>query len=197
MGNDKMSKIKEMFAQKNWDNIISTYTIQEICLSLNFKDSMHLVKHLFYDDIQDDEKQQFAFKLALAMKYHFINDWETDWKNDIFLGGMYAMLCFYDERYLCYKKAYDKLKDPPAELLLLLSDCNNAPGKPPITDEEAFSYLKKALEKKMTCEAAFIMRNINKLKGNKSETEYWDQIYKKLEREDIHSEQIIPDILKA
>ena len=106
------------------------------------------------------------------------------------------MLWLYDERYLCYKRAYDKLKDPPAELLLLLSNCNSVPGIPPITREEAESYLKKALEKKLTCELAIKMRGLYRQKNNQSQEEYWNQIYKKLEKENVHSNQIIPDILK-
>jgi hypothetical protein len=58
------------------------------------------------------------------------------------------VLWLYDERYFNYKKAYDKLPNPPAELLLLLSGCNSAPGVPPTTDEESEAYLRKAIEKK-------------------------------------------------
>ena len=106
------------------------------------------------------------------------------------------------ERYVCYKKAYDKLDDPPAELLFLLSDCNSAPGTPPITDQEADLYLKKSIEKKVTSESAFTMRNIyrlkeNKLQEDKLQEEYWDQVYRKLENENIHFDQLIPDVLKT
>lgn len=191
-----MSKINEIILQKNWDSLIKDYSVKNVCSSLNFKEAMHVVKHLFYDDIQDDEKQQYALKLAFEIKDFFKNEWESDWKNDVFLGGLCAMLWLYDERYLCYKRAYDKLEDPPAELLLLLSDCNSAPGTPPITNEESEFYLRKAIEKKVTCEAAFTMRNLCKLKGDKSHAEYWDQIYKQLEEEKICSAQLIPDVLK-
>lgn len=158
---------------------------------------MHVVEHLFYDDIQDDENQQFALHLALEIKEHFKENWEEDWKNDVFLGNLYEMLCLYDERYFYYKRAYDKLNDPPTELLLFLSNCNNAPGIPPITDEESEFYLKKALETKLTYEVALAMRSFYKLKEDKSQEEYWDQVSKKLKEENIHSDQIIPDILQS
>jgi hypothetical protein len=65
------------------------------------------------------------------------------------------------------------------------------PGFPPITDEESEFYLRKAIEKKLTCQAAFTMRNLCKLKGDKFQEEYWDRMYKKLEKENVHSEQLI------
>jgi hypothetical protein len=93
---------------------------------LTFSEAMQVIEFLFYDDIQDDEKQQYALKLAFEIKDHF----KEDWKNDVFLGGLCDLLWLYDERYFCYKRAYDKLEDLPAELLLLLSNCNSAPGIP-------------------------------------------------------------------
>ena len=192
-----MKKIKDFISQKDWNSLISSYSVQDICSYLNFSEAMHLVKHLFYDDTEDDEKQQYALKLAFEIKDHFKKEWESDWKNEVFLGGLCVMLWFYDERYFCYKRAYDKLDDPPAELLFLLSVCNGAPGTPPITHQEANLYLKKSMEKKMTSESAFKMKNIYRLKEDKLQEEYWDRIYRKLENENVHFEQLIPDIFKT
>lgn len=191
-----MNTIKQLISKNDWGSLITNYSVKDICTYLSFKEAMHTIKHIFYDDIQDDEKQQYALKMAFEIKKQFKLEWESDWKNDVFLGGLCVMLWRYNERYLCYKRAYDKLCDPPAELLFLLSDCNSAPGTPPITDEESEFYLKKAIEKKVTSESAFTMKNICKLKGDKSEEEYWDQMYKKLENENIHFDQLIPDVLK-
>lgn len=192
-----MNKIKEIISHRNWSELTSKFSVKELYSLLSFKESMNVVKHLFYDDIQDDKKQQYALKLAFEIKGHFQKDWESDWKNDVFLGGLCEMLWLYDERYFYYKKAYDKLKDPPGELLLLLSNCNSAPGTPPITNEQAELYLMKALEKKLTCEVALKMRGLYRLKKNQSQEKYWDQMYKKLEKENVHSDQIIPDILMS
>lgn len=196
MGNDAMNKIKDLASKKDWCSLISNYPVKNICTSLNFTEAMHVVKHLFYDDIRDDEKQQYALKLAFEIKKHFKKEWDNDWKNDVFLGGLCVNLWRYDDRYICYKNAYDRLKDPPAELLFLLSVCNRAPGTPPITEEEAEQYLKKSLEKKITAESAFAMKNIYKHQGDKFQEEYWEQMYKKLENEKVHFDQLVPDVLK-
>lgn len=192
-----MKKIQNLISQKDWNSLISTYSVKEVCSLLTFSEAMHVVEHLFYDDIQDDDKQQYALKLAFEIKDHFKKEWESDWKNEVFLGGLCVMLWLYDERYFCYKRAYDKLDDPPAELLYLLSGCDGAPGTPPITHQEAELYLKKSMEKKLTAESAFKMKNIYRLKENKPLEEYWDQIYRKLESENVHFDQLIPDVLKT
>lgn len=191
-----MNKIKDLVLRKDWNALISSYSIKEVCALINFNEAMHVINHLFYDDFQDDEKQQYALKLAFEIKDHFKREWDSDWKNDVFLGDLCDILWRYEERYLCYKSAYDRLKDPPVELLLLLSDCNFAPGIPPITKEESETYLRKALEKELNCEVALKMRSFYKLKGDKFQEEYWDNLYKKLEKDNIHADPLIPDVFK-
>lgn len=195
-GNHKMNKIKDLISKRDWSLLIENYSVKEVCASLNFSEGMHIVEYLFYDDIQNDERQQYALKLAFEIKNNFKKDWEFDWKNEVFLGGLCEMLWLYDETYFCYKRAYDKLKNPPAELLLLLSNCNNAPGIPPITNEESEFYLRKSLEGKLTCEVALAMKSFYRLREDKTQENYWDGVYKKLEKENLHSEQLIPEVLK-
>lgn len=190
-----MNKIYEFASQKDWSSLITNYSVKDVCTSFNFNEAMQLAEHLFYDDIQDDANQQFALKLVLEIKNNFKSQWKNDWKNEIFLGDLCDMLWLYDERYLCYKRAYDSLSNPPAELLLLLSGCNSAPGTPPITDDESEFYLREAMKKKVTCEGALMMRYLCERIGNKSQEKYWDQTYKKLKKENAHVDQIIPDVL--
>lgn len=196
MGDSTMNPIIKTVFQKDWEALILNYRVKDVCSALNFDEVMRVVKHLFYDDIQDDTKQQYALNLAFEVKEQFKKDWEADWKNDVFLGDLCEMLWRYDDRYVCYKRAYDKLQDPPAELLLLLSNCNSSPGKPPITKEESELYLEKALKKKVTCESALRMRSLYRQKKDKLQEEYWDQMYQKLEKEKVYLDQLIPDVFK-
>jgi hypothetical protein len=197
MDNYKMNEIDEFIKNKNWKKIINKYSQKDICYLLNFNESMWLTKHLFFDDFCDDANQQFALKLALEIKNHFKDNWDSDWKNDVFLGGLYSILWDYNEQYDCYKRAYDKLQDPPAALLLLLSGCKSAPGVPPITEEESEYYLKKSAEKKITFETALKMRNLYMQKNDKIQADYWDEIYKDLEKKNIHADLIIPDVFNT
>jgi len=195
MGYYKVNEVRELISQNNWDLLIEKFQVVDVCKLITFEEAMHLVEHLFYDDIRDDVKQQFALKLVFEIEKHFKKEWEEDWKNDVFLGQLCSVLWLYDERYFFYKRAYNRLKDPPEALLLLLSSCNNAPGTPPITDEQSESYLLKAIQNKVTYESASKMKNLFERKGDKAKAAYWMQISKKLEKEGIRSEEIIPDVL--
>ena len=77
-----MNKIKRHFLLNEWAELSSNYSIKDVCLSLSFKEAMNAVNHLFFDDICDNEKQQYALKLCLEIKIHF-NEWENDWKNEV------------------------------------------------------------------------------------------------------------------
>jgi hypothetical protein len=59
---------KKLISEKDWCSLVSNYSVKDVCSSLNFNEVIHVVKHLFDDDIQNDEKQQYALKLAFGVK---------------------------------------------------------------------------------------------------------------------------------
>lgn len=192
-----MNEINNLVVHERFDRLITNYSVQEVCSDLNFNQLMHVVERLFYDDIQNDNKQQYALKLAFTIKEQFKDEWTKDWKNDVFLGGLCEMLWLYDERYRCYKRAYDSLQDPPAELLLLLANCISAPGTPPISEDEALYFINEAVRKSLTCETALAMRSHFMLTKDMDKQNYWNTIYEKLKNENVHSIQIIPNVLES
>ena len=86
-------------------------------------------------------------------------------------------------------------EDPPDSLLILLADCNFAPGLPPISDKESDEYLERAIRKKITYEGAEMMRGRARMKGDKQEEAYWDIQCNELKRKNIHMDTVIPDVL--
>lgn len=192
----KIREIKEIVDKKNWSLLVAKYSVSEICKSLSFREAMHLTETLFYDNMDNDEIQQYALNLTLQIKSHFADEWEADWKNEVYLGYMFSFLWQYEERYNCYKNAYDKMTDPPPALLLLLSGCNSAPGTPPISDEVAEEYLMRANEKKVTYESAVKMRALYRQKRDKVKEEFWDNLCEELQNKNVHTESIVPDILQ-
>jgi hypothetical protein len=138
--------------------------------------------------------REFSVKLFFFISSKYPLEWNQDWKNDVFLGQLCELTWRYDERYECYKRAYDRLADPPDSLLLLLAGCNSAPGTPPLNDQEAEKYLNQALKKRATYEAAIMMRNVVRHKNDQTEVERWNRLCGELKLKNVHVESIIPDI---
>ena len=65
-----------------------------------------------------------------------------------------------------------------------------------LNSQKAEEYLRRALEKKTTYEAALMMRALYRHKANPEMEIYWDDICKELLNKNIHTETIIPNILK-
>lgn len=189
-------RLQAFISEKKWAILASEYSPDQICKILDFKSSMALAFDLFFSNSPIDEFQDFSVKLFMRISKSFPKEWTADWKNDAFLGNLCSITWRYDEMYKFYKKAYDLLDDPPDSLLLLLAGCNSAPGTPPLTDQEAEVYLLEAISKKVTYEAALMMRSLARNKKDVEQEKYWNHMCQDLERENIHTEMIIPDVLK-
>ena len=184
----KRNNIKEIISKRDWDLLIASYSIEDICVTLGFREAMRLVNQLFYDNMQDDAIQQFALNLTVKIKNYFKQQWEEDWKNDVFLGHLYSVLWQYEDQYICYKRAYDKLVDPPEALLLLLAGCDDASLVPV---EVLESYLERAINKQLTYEAALMMRALYRCKVDHKMEEYWDKMCKEIEQKKMHTQTIM------
>lgn len=171
--------------------------MMDLVATLDYSECMSLAYDLFFENPENSDFQDFSIKLFFVIRDHFAKKWDTDWKNDAFLGQLCGLTWRYDESYECYKKAYDKLKDPPDFLLLLLSGCNSAPGIPPISDGESEMFLKGALAKKVTYEAAVQMKGLSRIKKNSEQENYWDEMCKELKERNIHTDILIPDVLHS
>lgn len=201
MGDNKVTiffsrrKILQYISKQQWVSLVEKFSPEEICTRLGFKENMELAYDLFFKNLDNVEIQDFAVRLFFQIKLTYPNEWNIDWKNDAFLGKLCSNTWRYDEMYKCYKDAYDKLEDPPDSLLLLLAGCNNAPGTPPITIQESEAYLKRAIAKKMTYEAALMMRGLARKQKNQENEKYWDFMCTDLKKKNIRTEMIIPDVL--
>ena len=196
MSNSYKEELLQLTHEENWSPIILRTTPDILTKILSYEECMSLAYDLFFKNLRDDDIQDFAVRLFFSIRDTYASDWSRDWKNDAFLGQLCGLTWRYDERYECYKKAYDKLRDPPDSLLLLLAECNSAPGTPSISDGESETYLKRAIAKKLTYEAAIWMRGLARSKNDQEQEKYWDKLSKELEEKNIHTETIMPDILQ-
>ena len=192
----KNSELNKVISSGNLDLLISKYTPEDVCACMTYKEAMIFANNLFYNNLHNDDIQDFAINLVFEIKRQYNDSWELDWKNDIFLGHLCLLTWRYEEAYNCYKNAYDKLKNPPDSLLLLLAGCNSAPGVPPINDQEAEKYLELAIKQKVTYEAATMMRELYRQKPDKELEKHWNDICEDLKKKNIHTDEIIPEILR-
>lgn len=189
--------IHTIISAKNWELLLAKYRPKNLCEELSFEQVMLLAYNLFYENMYDDRGiQEFALDLAFEIRKQFPTEWDTDWKHDVFLGNMCAICWKYEEQFHCFKRAYDKLVSPPDSLLLLLAGCKNAPGQPPLSDQEAEAFLLQAVQKKITYEAALMMKALYKDKGDQKLEEYWNGQCAELEKNRVHTEAIIPEIFQ-
>lgn len=197
MGSNKMNKQELLLFifDENWELLVNKFNVEDICKTMSYKDSMALAYDLFFKNLYSEKIQDFAVRLFFSIKQAYPDEWDEDWKNDVFLGKLCSITWRYDEMYELYKKGYDKLADPPDSLLLLLASCNSTPGTPPINDQQSEEYLKMAIMKKITYEAAIMMKGLARDKELEEEENYWDRICLELEKNNVHTEVIIPDVL--
>lgn len=190
----KTNEIRQLFFAKEWRAIVASFSVNELCELLAFEEAIQLSYSLFHKNLFDEVIQLYAVNLANKIKEQFSDKWDADWKLDVFLGNMCEFVGLHHQQYCCYKRAYDKLQDPPDSLLLLLAGCINS-DIPLMTEGESADYLQRALAKKFTYEAAVMMRQYFQIKANKLEVEYWNVLCDELEKNNVYVDAIIPDAL--
>ena len=188
--------INEIISHRNWDLLILNCNPKDVSKISSYPNAMRVLDELLRYNPYDDDFREFAVNLAFAIRKNHRDLWDLDWKNDIFLGSLCCLTWRYNERYKAYKRAYDKLKDPPDSLLLLLAGCNSAPGTPPISDQESEKYLRRAVEKKITYESALRMRALYRENDDKINEDYWNEMCEDLKKRNIHTDRIVPDIFQ-
>jgi hypothetical protein len=188
-------RLFKILSKKRWQYLIAIYSPQKICAQISFKEAMHLVERLFFEDFRNNDNQQFGLKLVVEIRQFFTKDWKSDWKNDVFLGDMYNLLYFDVEGYNCCKRAYDSLTNPPESLLLSMAYYFGSENSI-LTEKEYEFYVRMAIEKKLTSESALMMRTLYRSRGDKDQEKHWNQIYEKLENDNVHSEVITPNVFK-
>jgi hypothetical protein len=65
-----------------------------------------------------------------------------------------------------------------------------------ISQDEAIKLFKSAIEKELTCEAAFLLRNIYGRRKDEANFKHWDAIAEEAERKNLHNPIIIPGFFR-
>jgi hypothetical protein len=189
-----------MYNADNMEKIAYKFRPFELANALPFHDAMRLADRLLTHDYLYDPWRHYAIEFLYAIRDQFSNEWSSSWRYDAYLGNACAFASRYDERYKAYRHAMTKISPAPPELLVVLASCNSAPGKPPISEEEAVRILIEVAHKKPYKDVVrmLIKGCYRKFREEPKELEYWEKLYQNLEEsnEDEKLPGMAPEFLK-
>lgn len=162
------------------------YTPCELVNLLGFEEGLRTACSMLNNDEWNEDLQVYAANLLEELKKKFAETWNSTWRYDALLGHAYDIILKYDERYAAYKEALEKVHPPPPQLLIAMAGCCWAPGKPPITEQEAISLVKQALSTTLYYEGVSLLRGLYKCTGNIKEQKYWETILEKMKGKEIY-----------
>lgn len=162
------------------------YIPSELVKQFGFENSLILSKQMLMNEKWDESLQAYAAKLLEEIRKSYPKEWNASWKYDAFLGYAYHILLKYDERYAAYKNALEKIQSPPPELLIAMARCCIAPGTPPLSDEEAISLSKQAIQNVPYVEGIELLIRLYKSAGNVKEQQHWVNVLEKMGKDVLH-----------
>lgn len=133
----------------------------------------------------DNDLINFSVDLLQLIRKKYPHDWDSDWRNDLFLVDVCNFTTLRpSECYEAYKRASLKFNSNlPPILLIALAGCYLFPGNP-ISIHEAEKLVMAALEKEKSIEAVVLIRGICKMQEREQEFNYWDKILTELEKKE-------------
>lgn len=187
-----MNRITDLIVKGDWHTIFKQYEPKKLAKNLPFKKGMSLVYKMLFNEERDDDLRDYATELLQEIRQTHQKEWATDWRNDVFLGDACYLTMNFDEQDEAYKRAFEKVPQPPPSLLISLASCYLSP-KVPITLDEAENLAKKALEKEMSIEGVVLLRGIYAEKNDQDKFDYWDKVFIEVEKKNMHTQRAWPD----
>lgn len=191
-----MLDYKDLIKTSDWNSIMEFYDVDTLVKIVPFKEVIILACRMLYNKGWDGEIQNYATDLLQAIRRNSSKEWNACWKLDILLGLACEITLRYEEKYLAYKNASLKVNPIPPFLMLLLAQCYDSPGTPPVSRQEAKNLLLKALEIEKTIEGVSLLKWIYKRDNQLEEVEYWDKILKEVTENDLHTENLYPSFVE-
>lgn len=173
---------------------INKYSPHELLTSLSFEEAISTAYNMLYNDEWDESLQEYAANLLEELRKKYPREWNTNWKYDTLLENAYNIIFKHDDRYEAYKRAFDKVHPVPPELLVAIAECCIAPGKPPITREEAISLIKQAMQQTLYIEGVELLIGIYKSLGDTKEQRQWEDILESIKEHGEHLPSLNPAV---
>lgn len=188
--------VQNLFKEQRWEKISESYSPVQVAGALSFKDSVILSYKLLYNDMWDEQLQEYAVTLLYAIRDRHHEEWGSSWQYDAFLGKACDVTLRYDERYEAYKRAYERANPPPPGLLIELAGCCYSPGSPPLSYDDAITLLEKAINDYPYIDGIRLLKGIYASKKDKKNEAYWAKILEDMKNTETRSPPIEPNFLR-
>jgi hypothetical protein len=174
--------------------IAKQFRPHEIAKILPFQDGMRFADKLLTIDFFYDPWRHYAIELLYAIREHYSKEWNSSWHHDAYLGELCTLACRYDERYQAYQQALTKVSPAPPELLVAFASCSSAPGKPPVSRDEALKILIDVATKKpyKNVVRMIIKGCYKRFETHPQELIYWQNLYQWLD--ESKQDEGLPDM---
>lgn len=112
MKNISYSQLKEQ---------VSLFKPHDLIDMLDFNKSLELALNMLNNEEWEESLQTYGVNLLEEMREKYHEKWNSSWKYDALLGYAYDITLKYDERYMAYKRALDKISPPPSSIVNCVS----------------------------------------------------------------------------
>lgn len=191
-----MLNYNEIINTSDWSTITKSYDVNILANTFPCKEAVIIACHMLYNKEWEEEIQNYATELLYAIRTNNPKEWNACWKLDVLLGLACDITWRYEERYLAYKNAANKVSPIPPSLMVLIARCYISPGIPPVSRKEAKALLLEALTLEKTIEGTALIKHICELDKKWDEVEYWDKILKEVTEKDLHTQNLYPSFVK-
>lgn len=170
---------------------------ESVAQPLSYEDAMNVAREIFRSDYGNDAVINYAIDLFLAVRKRYLNEWDQDFKNSLYVSFLCELTLRYQEAFDLTKEVYERsLPTPP--YLASFSFANTyflpKPDVDTISEDEALRLFKASFEKEATYEAATLIAEIYQARGDVGQADYWQLKAEDAEKQGLHVPVITPDV---
>ncbi len=182
-----MNDVEGLIKLKSWRQLARFFAPQIIACRLPFREGIITAHRMLFNDEYDDDIRDYSVRLLFAIRDVYREEWDSDLSYDVLLGDACGMTRRYDEKYVAFKRAYDKADQKTPYLLLSLAGCSIAPDLAPVAIEEAENLVKRALDQELSIEAVVLMRGICTKKKDQKGFDHWNEVFQEVKKKQLRS----------
>ena len=195
--------IKGIVDAKDWKFLVKNTLPVNIADLYAFSEAMHIVDCIFEasadqmveDGFTADLMRDYSVNLMKILRAKYSREWESDWKNEVYLGITCALVFREEEAFMHIQKAYKQVEDPPQSLIMAYISAGTGSDHF-LTKEQVAELSQIAIKKGVTYESALHMALLAYEQRDFKKQRYWEEKAADAEKRGVHTPSITPNVLK-